>query len=187
MKKIALLETTALVALTLAGCGNTNKEAKTNNETAKTEKVAPAYGFKNNIINMDDVKVKITKMQIVKPDDVDSKSRLILYYDITNKTGKEVSPMTITALIDAYQDTDPNQENKLNVGPSLKKDQALTDKQTEKIKKGKTAQGSITFDLDNTTTPVVLEATTGAGHKIGKEKVNITKLEQINDSESSVN
>lgn len=67
------------------------------------------------------------------------------------------------------------------------KDQTLTDKQTEKIKKGKTAQGSITFDLGSTTTPIVLEATTCAGHKIGKEKIDITKLEQINDSEPSVN
>lgn len=181
MKKITLLGTTALVALTLAGCGNTNKDTKTANET-KTEKAAPVYGFKNNIINMDGVKVKITKMQIVKPSDADHKSRLVLYYDITNKTGKDVSPLTFTALIDAYQDTDPNQENKLDVGPSLNKDQTLTDKQDEKIKKGKTAQGSITFDLDSTTTPVVLEATTGAGKKIGKEKINITKLEQINDT-----
>ena len=119
MKKITLLGTTALVALTLAGCGNTNKNTKNANET-KTEKAAPVYGFKNNIINMDDVKVKITKMQIVKPSDADHKSRLVLYYNITNKTGKDVSPLTFTALINAYQDTDPNQENKLDVGPSLK-------------------------------------------------------------------
>lgn len=67
------------------------------------------------------------------------------------------------------------------------KNQTLTDKQTEKIKKGKTAQGSITFDLDSTTTTIVLEATTSAGHKIGKEKIDITKLEQINGIEPSVN
>lgn len=185
MKKLVTLGAAGLVALTLAGCGNKDN-TKNANET-KTEKAAPAYGFKNNIINMDDVKVKITKIQIVKPDDTDGKSRLVIYYDITNKTGKDVSPLTFTALINAYQDTDPNQENQLKVGPSLEKDQALTEKQGEKIKKGKTAQGAITFDLDNTNTPVVLEATTGAGHKIGKEKINISKLEQINDSESSVN
>lgn len=71
----------------------------------------------------------------------------------------------------AYQDNNPNAENKLNVG-SLP-DSAFLDSQMSKIKKGGTVSNAMAYELSDTKTPVKLVATTPGGDEVGSMTIKL--------------
>lgn len=80
---------------------------------------------------------------------------------------KDISPMNFIYVVEAFQDNNPNAENKLEVG-SLPDDK-FRDTQMENIKKGGTVTNAIAFELDDVKTPVDLVASNDLGMtEIGK-------------------
>ena len=171
MKKKALLVAvvTALV-VALSGCGQTGES-----KSAKAEK--DGVYFKNGVYETNDVKIEITDEKVIQPGETGNeygeKPVIAFWYKVTNKTEKDIDPTTawITAF-QAFQDNDANQVNELDVG--MLPDQRYTDTQMEPIKKGGTAENAIAYELDDTTTPVIIKASNFVtGEKIGQKKYEI--------------
>ena len=171
MKKKALLVAvvTALV-VALSGCGQTGGSKST-----KAEK--DGVYFKNGVYETNDVKIEITDEKVIQPGETGNeygeKPVIAFWYKVTNKTEKDTDPTTawITAF-QVFQDNDANQVNELDVG--MLPDQRYTDTQMETIKKGGTAENAIAYELDDTTTPVIIKASNFVtGEKIGQKKYEI--------------
>lgn len=80
--------------------------------------------------------------------------------------------MNFVFAITAFQDNDPNAENQLEAS-SLPDDQFL-ESQMENIKKGGTVASAITFEYDDTITPVDLVASIDLGKTdIGSTTYNL--------------
>ncbi|WP_241354139.1 DUF5067 domain-containing protein, partial [Pseudomonas aeruginosa] len=76
------------------------------------------------------------------------------------------------AVFVAIQDNDPNSVNELNVGTLP--DEKYLDSQMEQIKEGGTVENAISYELDDTKTPVVLKATKGIdGKELGEQTYNL--------------
>lgn len=136
-----------------------------------TEAAASESSFKDGVLTTPDVRIEITDHKIIpvgqKGNEYGEKPVLALWYKITNVSGGKVSPMNFIFDITAYQDNNPNAENKLDVG--MLPDDRFTDSQTENIKKGGTVESAIAYELDDTTTPVDLVASDDLGMtEIGK-------------------
>jgi len=135
------------------------------------------YYFKDKTLKIHDATLVITDVKVIpvgeKGNEHGSKPVIAFWFKTTNLTDKEITPSDPwIACIDAYQDNNPNAVNKLDVG-SLP-DERFLDTQFENIKKGGTVEGAIAYDLDDTTTPVVLKATQGiGGDKLGQQTFNI--------------
>ena len=67
IKKMLLLVIACVLVVGLAGCEE-KKENKKESEEVKTtaEKKEPKYQFKNNVVEMEDISIKITKVKIIK-------------------------------------------------------------------------------------------------------------------------
>lgn len=92
------------------------------------------------------------------------KDKKLVRYETTNKTEKDISPMT--AWFASFpegpiQDNDKNKVNKLQI--ALHSDKALVNDQISKIKKGGTVSGAIAYNLTDITTPVKLTTYKGIG------------------------
>ncbi|WP_417233619.1 DUF5067 domain-containing protein [Arthrobacter sp.] len=189
MKKPLVLLASASFALVLSGCGGTvsdgNQAANTGSpqtieaaHTSSAKAADPSSSrsfFKDGVLTTSDLKIEITDHKIIpsgkKGNEYGSKPVIAFWYNITNLTDKDVdrdvSPMDFIFAITAYQDNNPNAENKLEVG-GLPDDKFL-DSQTENIKKGRTVTNAIAFELDDTKTPVDLVASNDLGMtEIGK-------------------
>lgn len=133
--------------------------------------------FKAGVLTTPEMKIQITDHKIIpvgkKGNEFGSKPVIAFWYKITNLTGKNLDPTTAIAFaITAYQDNNPNAENKLEVG-SLPDDRFL-DSQLENIKKGGTVENAVAYELDDVTTPVDLVASNDLGMtKIGKVTYNL--------------
>ena len=132
--------------------------------------------FKNGVLTTPDMKIKITDHKIIpvgkKGNEYGSKPVIAFWYKVTNLSGKKMSPMDWIFAITAYQDNNPNAENKLGVGSVP--DERFLDSQMENIKKGGTVENSMAYELDDQTTPVVLVASNDLGMtEIGKVTYNL--------------
>ncbi|AXH37531.1 DUF5067 domain-containing protein (plasmid) [Humibacter sp. BT305] len=174
-KFTTLLASFGIAAVALTGCaGGASKPASPENTVsvaAPTAEAANESSFENNVLTTPDLTIKITDVKTIaagEPGNEYGKVPVIAFwYDITNTGDEEVSPMNWLFLMTAYQDNDPNIENKLGVG-SLP-DQQFLDSQTAKIKKGGTVSNAVAYELSDTTTPVKLVASDslGMGDDIG--------------------
>jgi len=135
------------------------------------------YYFKDNTLKIHDATVVITDVKVIpvgeKGNEYGKKPVIAFWFKTTNLTNKEMTPdEPWIACIDAYQDNNPNAENKLDVG-SLP-DEQFSDSQFENIKQGGTVEDAIAYELDDSTTPVVLKAMQGiSGPKLGEQTFNI--------------
>ena len=170
MKKITLLGTTALVALTLAGCGSTNNNTN-HNENTKLENKASENDntFKNNVFTMAKEKVsyKITAVKWFASAGDQSKKTMVLECDITNN-GNEPADLSVKAnpytYVHASQKTS-NAEKELQPGTIAldnngnNPEQAREDTMnSSKVLPHKTVQGMIAFDtVDNSPVTVTFE------------------------------
>lgn len=150
--------------------------------TATTEETQEpeGYYFRDGVLVSQDVRIEITDWKVIpvgeKGNEWGEKPVIAFWYDTTNLTGNEnVAPDTAwIAMFTAYQDTDPNQVNELDVG--MLPDEEFLDTQMETIKEGATAPSAIAYELDSDTVPVVLKATRGVGgESLGEQTFDIAK------------
>lgn len=178
IKKMLLLVIACILVIGLAGCGG-NKENKKESEEVKTtaEKKEPKYQFKNNVVEMEDISIKITKVKIIKVgekgNEYGKKPVIAFWYKTTNKTDKEIDPMTAWhAAFNAYQDNNPNAMNEINM--TACPDERFIDSQMEVIKKNGTVENAVAYELDDLKTPVTLKAHKGySGDFLGEKEYKI--------------
>ncbi|WP_285183830.1 DUF5067 domain-containing protein [Rhodococcus sp. MEB032] len=175
ISKLSLTIATVGIAVSaLVGCssaGSTAAPTPGSTVAANAPAAAPAEAsFEDNVLTTKDVTIKITDVKTIqvgeKGNEYGKKPVIAFWYDTTNVSGKETNPMTAWIfLFSAYQDHDPNAENKLGVG-SLP-DAAFLDSQTSKIKQGGTVPNAVAYELSDTTTRVKLVASTILQDEIG--------------------
>lgn len=120
-------------------------------------------------IELTDITVKVTNSKVIpagqEGNKYGEKPVIAFWYEVTNKSDKEIDPSSAwIATFEAYQDTDKNQENKLNMG--ILPDDSFRDTQMQNIKKGGTAKNAVSYELDSNTVPVDLIASKGFGGEV---------------------
>ncbi|USQ79131.1 DUF5067 domain-containing protein [Ornithinimicrobium faecis] len=124
------------------------------------ESAAGEPTFEDGVLTTSDLKIVITDHKVIPAGDQGNeygdKPVIAFWYETTNLSDEDVSPMDFLWHIEAYQDNNPNAENTLEVA-GLPDDQFL-DTQTETIKKGGTVANAMAYELDDETTPVDLVA-----------------------------
>ena len=165
-----------------------NAESTVSEISAETEIESPEekseesskskYYFSDGVLQSEDVKIVITNYKIVEAgaegNELGEKPTIVFYYDITNLTGNEsVTAATgWMAMFEAIQDNDPNTVNTLDVGWYFDADNTIDGYAT--IKKDGTVSYYMSYELDDTTTPVVLKASRGVGgESLGEQSYNI--------------
>lgn len=129
-----------------------------------TAHAASKYYFKNNVAKLTDVKIKITKVKIIKPgqkgNEYGKKKIIAFWYTTTNLSGKSMSPIAAwSAVFNAYQSTSSYTQR---LSAFNTPDRKHYDTQFAKIKKGKSLSNSISYELINSK-PVTLKAHKGIG------------------------
>ena len=119
-----------------------------------------SQSFKDGVLDVPAAKFEITDHRVVKPgepgNELGEKPLLVFHYDVTNKTDETLTTTDFVVYFTAIQDNDPNKVNELDLGSYL--DPETSDTQLEQIKKGGTVAGTISYELDDLTTPVDLVA-----------------------------
>ena len=173
--KIKLLLSILATSVLISGCSTMKEEKKENPVTNETEKDkvnstsrTGEYTFKDGKVSMEDIDLKITKYKVIpvgeEGNEYGDAPVIAFWYETTNKTEKDISPMT--AWFASFpegpiQDNDKNKVNKLQV--ALHPDKTLVNDQMSKIKKDGTVSGAIAYKLTDLTTPVKLTAYKGIG------------------------
>ena len=173
--KIKLLLSILVTSVLISGCYTMKEEKKENPVTNETEKDkvnstsrTGEYTFKDGKVSMEDIDLKITKYKVIpvgeEGNEYGDAPVITFWYETTNKTEKDISPMT--AWFASFpegpiQDNDKNKVNKLQV--ALHPDKTLVNDQMSKIKKDGTVSGAIAYKLTDLTTPVKLTAYKGIG------------------------
>ena len=173
--KIKLLLSILVTSVLISGCSTMKEEKKENPVTNETEKDkvnstsrTGEYTFKDGKVSMEDIDLKITKYKVIpvgeEGNEYGDAPVIAFWYETTNKTEKDISPMT--AWFASFpegpiQDNDKNKVNKLQV--ALHPDKTLVNDQMSKIKKDGTVSGAIAYKLTDLTTPVKLSAYKGIG------------------------
>ena len=124
--------------------------------------------FKNGVLTTRDLKIQITRYKVIgagqKGNEYGHKPVIAFWYKTMNLSGAHVDPTDWLFQFNAYQDNNPNAENKLDVG--MLPDDRFLDSQTENIKKGGTVENAVSYELDDLHTPVDLVATEGLGTEV---------------------
>ena len=185
MKKLLLpvLPLTLVVAFALAGCSGTEPvdtapTSSTEVEVDAPEEMPAGDSFVDGVLETDEVKIAITDYRVIQVGEPGNEYGdvpvLAIWYDTTNlgTSDRDITPSEFIFMFEAFQDNDPNAENTLDVG-SLP-DDAFLDSQMENIKVGGTVSNAIAYELDDTTTPVLLVAGGTFGDEIGSMTFNLT-------------
>lgn len=141
--------------------------------TSDDDTAAADASFTDGKLTTPDMTITITANKVIPVgqagNEYGDKPVMAFWYDTTNLTDKQLDPSTAFIMaFTAYQDNNPNAENKLDVG--MLPDEAFLDSQTENIKKGGTVSNAVAFELDDETTPVELVAADLFGtEKIGSQ------------------
>lgn len=134
--------------------------ASDSDEPASAE--ASKATFANSVLTTDDYTITITDYKVIQPGETGNEYGdvpvIAFWYDTTN-TGSDSNLNASSAWImvfEAIQDNDPNVVNTLNIG--MLPDSQYLDSQTQTIKEGGTVSNAISYELDDTSTPVTLVA-----------------------------
>ena len=134
--------------------------ASSNETTESAEAPYSESSFVDGVLTTPEMVITITDHKTIAPGEEGNsygdKPVIAFWYDITNLTEADMSPMDWLYAFSAYQDTNPDAENELEIG-SLP-DSSFLDTQMENIKKGGTVQNAVAYELDDQTTPVELVA-----------------------------
>lgn len=186
MRKIIVLVLALIMLLALSACGGgadsepTAPPASEPADTPAPTEAAPAseYYFADNVLVSEDVRIEITDWRVIPAGEEGNEYGdvpvIAFWYTVTNLSGSEnVTPIgSWIAMFTAVQDNDPNMVNELEVG--MLPDDEYLDTQMATIKEGGTVPCAIAYELDDTTTPVVLTATRGLlGEELGEQTFNI--------------
>lgn len=144
--------------------------------SASPTAAAATSTFKNGVLTTPKLKIEITSHRVIavgEPgNEYGEKPVVAFVYKTTNLTDEAVTPMDFLFTFTAYQDTNPDAVNKLQVGglPDMK----YADSQSEDIKQGGTVENAVAYELDDTTTPVTLTATENViGDELGSETYDL--------------
>ncbi|MCI7325232.1 DUF5067 domain-containing protein [bacterium] len=134
--------------------------ASDSDEPASAE--ASKATFANSVLTTDGYTITITDYKVIQPGETGNEYGdvpvIAFWYDTTN-TGSDSNLNASSAWImvfEAIQDNDPNVVNTLNMG--MLPDSQYLDSQTQTIKEGGTVSNAISYELDDTSTPVTLVA-----------------------------
>ena len=124
----------------------------------------------NGVLTTPDMTIVITAHKVIpvgkKGNEYGSKPVMAFWYTVKRLGDSKLDPSTSWLFnFEAYQDNNPNADNKLGVG-SLPDDKFL-DTQMENIKKGGTVANAVSYELDDLKTPVVLVA----GGLLGSDEI----------------
>ena len=173
MKKSLVLIVAASIALVLGGCAETAAESTGSDAMGSSNEASAAptavqqndSSFKDGVLTTPELKIEITDHKVLavgaEGNEYGKKPVIAFWYKITNLSAKDVSPMDFIFNVTAYQDNNPNAENKLEVGALP--DASFRESQMEKIKKDGTVENAIAYELDDEETPVDLVASTDLG------------------------
>ena len=180
MTKLSTLAAAACagLVLSLAACGgpsggtSTDDDARAPSEARETEVQTSDSSFENGVLTTPDLVIEITGHRVISPGDVGNeygdKPVIGFWYNITNVSGEDITPLDWIYTFEAVQDNNPDAVNVLEIG-SLPDDRFL-DTQMESIKQGGTVENAVAYELDDLTTPVELIATDGlADDEIGRQ------------------
>ncbi|MCI7304072.1 MAG: DUF5067 domain-containing protein [Clostridiales Family XIII bacterium] len=176
MKKFLSIILVLLLCFGIFGCGENNKADPTDGTDTSVEPTEKYY-FQDDIAVLEDIKIEITDHKVINPgkkgNEYGEKPVLAFWYKVTNTSDKDIDPISAwLAVFVAIQDNDPNSVNELNVGTLP--DEKYLDSQMEQIKEGGTVENAISYELDDTKTPVVLKATKGIdGKELGEQTYNL--------------
>lgn len=188
MKSKKLFSTLIAVILVFAlvGCSNskpteTQPEEESNANTKQEEKIEEKqekeFYFDGTVAEIRDVKIEILDHKVILPgeegNEYGEKPLLAFWYNTTNKTDKEIDPITAwLAIFKAIQDNDPNMINELNFG--ILPDHRFLDTQMNIIKEGGTVENAVSYELSDLETPVTLVANQGLmGDEIGRHDYDV--------------
>lgn len=136
-------------------------------------------GFSDNVLVTDDYTIKITDYRVIQPGEEGNEYSdvpvIAFWYDTTVTTENpnvEINPSFawITAMT-AIQDNDPNMVNELSLG--MLPDDSCRETQMATIKPGGTVSCAVAYELDDTTTPVMLVAEDILGDEYGSQEFSI--------------
>lgn len=179
MKKVLFILLSCF--LVLAACSNNNNDSKKSTSVDENK-----VQFTNDTLVLDQAVLKIKDTFLVNDKDSDNGKKLLAFkYEVKSKDGDEqITPMNVwISSMETTQDSE-NTESKLEVGPTPNtgKFEEWDKHNNDVIKKGKTAKGIITYELENDK-QVTLKATKGTeGKKLGTKKINISKLKTVDYS-----
>ncbi|EOH99139.1 hypothetical protein UAY_01916 [Enterococcus moraviensis ATCC BAA-383] len=179
MKKLLSLGVLTICSVALVACsGNSNSSKDKKEEQATSEKKKSSAYFKDDTLKIDMATLKILSTEVLPSDTTlyREKPQLVITYEVTNDSDEPISASTVwIACMDITQEAE-NTINKLTVGmtPQDEKFAEYTEHQLDDIKPGGTAKAIISYDLDDTETPVNLKATQGmAGKELGQKKIEL--------------
>lgn len=180
MKKILSLGVLTVCGLTLAACnGNSNSaDSKKADSTSTSQKKSEDVYFKNDTLKIDMATLKILSTEVLPADEslFREKPQLAITYEVTNDSDEPISASTVWIACMSLTQENQDTSNKLNVGmtPQDEKFAEYTEHQLDDIKPDDTAKAIISYDLDDTETPVILKANQGmAGKELGEKTINL--------------
>ncbi|HHC5413936.1 TPA: DUF5067 domain-containing protein [Staphylococcus aureus] len=171
--------------LVLGACGSDgNKKESNYSKTSVDENKAQ---FKNDTLVLDQVVLKIKDVFLINDkDNKKSKKKLIAFkYEVKSKVDddKITSTNVWIASMSATQDSkDTVNKLEMDITPNTGKLGEWNKHSFDKIKKGGTAKGLVTYQLQNDN-EVTLHATKGSeDKKLGTKKIDISKLKTVDYS-----
>lgn len=164
MKKASLLlSVTCVAALAMAGCGGETESKSDGGSTSavgSSSEATSEASFEDGVLELPALRIKITDSRVIQVgeegNEYGDKPVIAFWYETTNLTDDDISPLAWIRYFDAFQDNNPNAVNQIEVA-SLP-DSRFLDSQTETIKKDGTVENAMAYSLDDETTPVELVA-----------------------------
>ena len=181
MKKIILLGSSLLLALTLAGCANSSSKTAHKDSSSKIEKTVShkqSEYFKNDAIKTKDLSLTINQKDVIKFNN--DREDLRLLFTIKNDSNSAINNLMNNKIIKASQEIN-NKEVQLPVV-----DESMNDSTIEKTNKNdhveaqSTTQSVMYFKVKDVNQPVILTAYDNHGKKIGTETIQLGRIKTIN-------
>ncbi|MGX7148520.1 DUF5067 domain-containing protein [Enterococcus ureasiticus] len=180
MKKLLSLGVLTLCSVTLVACGSNNKstDEKKAETNSTSQKKSDGVYFKDDTLKIDMATLKLLSTEVLPADEnlLREKPQLAITYEVTNDSKEPISASTVWIACMGLTQEGKDTINKLTVGmtPQDEKFAEYTEHQLDDIKPGGTAKAIISYDLEDTETPVVLKANQGmAGKELGEKTINL--------------
>ncbi|MBO1202269.1 DUF5067 domain-containing protein [Staphylococcus simiae] len=182
--------------LLLSACNNKENDSTDSSKSSDTTKSTDTsksskvddnkVQFKNDTLVLKKAVLKIKNVFLVNDKDSKNKHKLLAFeYEVKSKANDKAITATNVwiASLNATQDSKDTVNNlELGSTPSTGKFESWRTHSHDAIKKGGTAKGIITYQLQNDK-EVTLTATQGiVGKKLGSKKIDISKLKTVDYS-----
>lgn len=180
MKKIFSFGILTLCSVALVACSESDKSAqeKKAESTSTSQKKSEVAYFKDDTLKIDMATLKILSTEVLAADAnlLREKPQLAIIYEVTNDSNEPISASTIWIACMGLTQEATDTINKLTVAmtPQDEKFLEYTEHQLDDIKPKDTAKAIISYDLDNTETPIILKANQGmAGKELGVKTIHL--------------